>query len=138
MPFSYSRTIHFHETDAAGVVYFANVLTLCHEAYEASLAASGIDLRQFFSGIDSAIPVVHADVDFLQPIFCGDRIVIQCVPTAVSDSEFEIRYQLFHESLRDRPLCFACTRHVCIQPEARKRQELPAFMAQWLDQWRMQ
>ena len=50
--FVYTRSIRFHETDAAGVVYFANVLVLCHEAYEASLAAAGIDLGEFFSDPD--------------------------------------------------------------------------------------
>jgi 1,4-dihydroxy-2-naphthoyl-CoA hydrolase len=58
MAFIYSRTIHFQETDAAGVVYFANLLALCHEAYEASLAEAGVDLRQFFSsGGEVAVPV---------------------------------------------------------------------------------
>ncbi|MFS8118916.1 MAG: acyl-CoA thioesterase, partial [Microcoleus sp.] len=45
MSFSYTRTVRFQDTDAAGVVYFANVLAMCHEAYEASLAASGINLK---------------------------------------------------------------------------------------------
>ena len=48
MPFEYPRTIRFADTDAAGVVYFAQILSICHEAYEASLQASGIELRQFF------------------------------------------------------------------------------------------
>ncbi|MBD2021122.1 1,4-dihydroxy-2-naphthoyl-CoA hydrolase, partial [Leptolyngbya sp. FACHB-36] len=45
MPFVYSRTVRFSDTDAAGVVYFASALSICHEAYEASLAAVGVDLR---------------------------------------------------------------------------------------------
>ncbi|MEM9980588.1 MAG: acyl-CoA thioesterase, partial [Cyanobacteria bacterium P01_D01_bin.2] len=61
--YTYRRTIRFHETDAAGVVYFANVLTLCHEAYEASLAAAGINVRVFFGGGSLAVPVVHGSVD---------------------------------------------------------------------------
>ena len=48
MAFLYTRTIRFHETDAAGVVYFANLLTLCHEAYEAALAEAGLDVKSFF------------------------------------------------------------------------------------------
>jgi len=36
MPFTYSRTVHFADTDAAGVVFFANFLAICHEAYEES------------------------------------------------------------------------------------------------------
>ena len=46
MSFAYSRTIHFADTDAAGVVYFARYLSICHEAYEEALAAAGIDMKQ--------------------------------------------------------------------------------------------
>ena len=40
MPFTYERTIRLGDTDAAGIMFFANYLVLCHEAYEASLAAA--------------------------------------------------------------------------------------------------
>ena len=49
MSFYYRRIVHFQDTDAAGVVYFVNVLAICHEAYEASLAAFDINLKVFFS-----------------------------------------------------------------------------------------
>ncbi|MDJ0549913.1 MAG: 1,4-dihydroxy-2-naphthoyl-CoA hydrolase, partial [Microcystis aeruginosa] len=33
---SYERLIYLADTDAAGVVYFAHLLSICHEAYEFS------------------------------------------------------------------------------------------------------
>lgn len=71
MSFIYTRTVRFGDTDAAGVVYFANVLAICHEAYESSLAASGIDLKAFFSQGVIAIPIVHASIDFCVPCFAA-------------------------------------------------------------------
>jgi len=73
---SYFRTIRFADTDAAGVVYFASLLSICHEAYEASLLRIGVDMRQFFSGSSIALPIVHAEIDFFQPLMCGDQIQI--------------------------------------------------------------
>jgi 1,4-dihydroxy-2-naphthoyl-CoA hydrolase len=130
MTFIYDRTIHFSETDAAGVVYFANVLKLCHEAYEASLIASGIELRSFFSNSEIAVPIVHAEVDFLKPIFCGDRIAIELTPTVLNLSEFEIRYQLIKES---KLVSKALTRHVCISLQTRERIELSPSLQSWLN-----
>lgn len=95
MSFTYQRIVRFQDTDAAGVVYFANVLAICHEAYEASLAASGIDLNTFFRGTDVAIPIVHASVDFMRPLRCGDRLEIHLTPTPLSSSEFAIAYRVF-------------------------------------------
>ncbi|XGB38553.1 MAG: hypothetical protein LVT47_09140 [Cyanobacteria bacterium LVE1205-1] len=48
MPFTYTRSLWLRDTDTAGVVYFTSVLELCHEAYEASLMETGIQLH-FFS-----------------------------------------------------------------------------------------
>jgi 1,4-dihydroxy-2-naphthoyl-CoA hydrolase len=76
LSFTYHRTIRFSDTDAAGVVYFAKVLSICHEGYEASLAASGINLHSFFNNETVAIPIIHASVDFWRPMFCGDSIII--------------------------------------------------------------
>lgn len=138
--FDYCRTIRFHETDAAGVVYFANVITLCHEAYEAALMAEGFNLALFFSAAgDVAVPIVHAQTDFYRPMRCGDRIKIRLVPKQLNDTSFEISYTLYPHSddLPDDPqtkrlIAKALTRHVCIQPVAQKRQALPDEITRWI------
>ena len=99
---SYSRVVRFGETDAAGVVYFAELLRFCHEAYEDGLAQVGVDVRAFFSGSGVAegdyaiaVPVVHAQADFYRPMFCGDRITIDLRPKQLGADSFEIVYDVF-------------------------------------------
>ena len=135
MPFVYQRTVRFGDTDAAGVVYFANVLSMCHEAYEASLAAAGMDLKGFFSGIDVALPIAHASVDFFRPIACGDRLEIHLTPKLLQESEFEIAYAVFLADQPARSVSNAHTRHVCIDLATRSRRSLPVDISQWLLQW---
>jgi len=134
MPFTYARTIRFQDTDAAGVVYFANLLPMCHEAYEESLSAVGIQLQAFFGSNAVAIPIVHASVDFFQPMFCGDRQLIHLTPQRLDNHKFEIAYEILKQG-SDRLVAKAITRHVCIDPASRTRQELPAIMIQWLHHW---
>lgn len=132
MVFNYSRTVRFRDTDAAGVVYFANVLAMCHEAYEASLAASGINLKAFFSNSKVAIPIVSARVDFRRPMFCGDNLIIELIPHKLSENEFEIAYKIFIGDVKDKPAATAITKHVCINPESRKRQIFSEEIMEWL------
>lgn len=132
MAFTYTRTIRFQDTDAAGVVYFANVLAMCHEAYEESLAASGINLKVFFTNQSVAIPIVHASVDFLRPMFCGDLIFIHLNAEQIGSDKFEINYTII--ALKQQ-VAKAITKHVCINPATRTRQQLPTEMMQWLQQW---
>jgi 1,4-dihydroxy-2-naphthoyl-CoA hydrolase len=141
MPFTYSRTIHFADTDAAGVVYFANFLSICHEAYEASLAAAGINLKAFFRVGAVIFPIVHAEIDYLQPVGCGDRLHIHIQPTRLSNHKFQLHYTLFtdasnapvngQENLPD-PLARATTVHLCIESTTRNRTNLPQEIEHWL------
>ena len=133
MPFIYQRTIRFQDTDAAGVVYFANVLAICHEAYEESLAALGIDLKSFFNNPDAAVPIVHASVDFFHPLFCGDKVSIHLTPQYKGADYFEIAYQMLAPS--EQQIAKVITEHVCVHPTSRNRQQLPSDMMQWFKQW---
>jgi 1,4-dihydroxy-2-naphthoyl-CoA hydrolase len=132
MPFTHNRTVRFQDTDAAGVVYFANVLSICHEAYEASLAASGINLKSFFNNPTAAIPIIHASVDFLRPMFCGDNLLIHLTPQQLGENKFEIAYQIVEASSSEQQLAKAITKHVCINPITRTRTQLPEAITQWL------
>ena len=128
----YTRTIHFQDTDAAGVVYFANVLSICHEAYEASLANSGIELRSFFRDPNFAIPIVHANVDFFRPMFCGDVVTVNLKAVKLSDSEFEVAYEIVSAYGENPKLARGLTRHVCIETLRRRRHPLPEPLQKWL------
>ncbi|MBD0346571.1 MAG: acyl-CoA thioesterase [Coleofasciculus sp. Co-bin14] len=132
MSFIYNRTVRFQDTDAAGVVYFANVLSMCHEAYEASLAASGIDLKLFFRNPAAAIPIIHSSVDFFLPMFCGNQLLIHLTPQQLSETKFEITYQVVSASSSEQQFAKAITRHVCINPANRTKIQLPEAIVQWL------
>lgn len=139
-PFTYHRVVRFQDTDAAGVVYFANVLSICHEAYEAWLAAIGINLKEFFSGQSFAIPIVHAEIDFLQPMFCGETYAINLTPTLLNDSQFrDNKFQLSYAILlseNNTHISRATTLHVCIDPQTRTRTFLPSELLEQMQEQR--
>ncbi|MEH2169272.1 MAG: thioesterase family protein [Nostoc sp.] len=130
MPFTYNRTVRFQDTDAAGVVYFANVLSICHEVYEESLEASSINLKDFFTNPSVGFPIVHASVDFLRPIFVGDKLFISLIPQKIGVDKFEITYEI---TMGEMVVAKAITRHVCIDVSSRSKQELADEIIQWLE-----
>ncbi|MGD1898173.1 MAG: acyl-CoA thioesterase [Phormidesmis sp.] len=94
--FRHLHVIRFQETDAAGVMYFANLLTLCHEAYEVALAAAGFDITHFFSRENAvAVPIVHTEADFYRPMHCGETVAIYPRATQLSAHSFEICYKIY-------------------------------------------
>jgi 1,4-dihydroxy-2-naphthoyl-CoA hydrolase len=129
---TYYRTIRLSDTDGAGVVYFASLLSICHEAYEASLETAEIDLKTFFRDPQIAIPIVHAEITFFHPLWSGDRLKIDLTPVQLSQTEFEITYKIFLSSPEAKSIAKAKTRHVCINPSTRRRVPLSDSMVQWL------
>lgn len=129
---AYTRSIRFQDTDAAGVVYFANLLAICHEAYEDSLMVAGIDVRDFFRQGETIVPIVHASVDFFQPLHCGDRISIQLSVSQSKPSDFEIAYEIYLENNTNQLVSKAKTKHVCIDTQTRTRKALPESLLNWL------
>lgn len=115
---------------------------MCHEAYEASLVASHIDLKSFFSNPALAIPIIESHADFFRPMHCGDKIHISLGPELISPTEFSIAYDLavMTDQVGDdtsplQKVAHAVTHHVAINPAQRKRIELPDMMLQWIEQW---
>lgn len=130
MYFTYCRTIRLSDTDGAGVVYFAHALSICHEAYEASLEVSGINLKDFFTHPSVAIPIVHANVDFFRPMFCGDQLEVSLFPHKITGNKFEVSYEMM---VTDVLVAKAVTRHVCIDVVSREKRDLSAEMIHWLE-----
>ncbi|NCO75670.1 MAG: acyl-CoA thioesterase [Cyanobacteria bacterium] len=128
--FSYQRKIYFADTDGAGVVYFTNLLSICHESYEEYLSYLTINLQEFFTNKLIAIPIIHAQIDFFKPLFCGDVIIITLEGKLINNKVFEISYEIYKENVL---IAKALTRHICINPQSRKTQEIPLIIKKELE-----
>ncbi len=132
MFFEYHRTIHFGDTDAAGVVFFANYLVICHEAYEESLAAAGIDLHAFFGQHGVVIPVSQSHAEYFRPLACGDKVRVTVKPAPLARDSFVIDYDLYRRGRPDKLAARVHTEHVCIAARSRRRSSLPRPLALWI------
>ncbi len=130
MTFSYLRTVYLADTDAAGVIFFARGMELCHEAYEEWLASIGMSISKLLQEKKLALPIVHGEIDFFRPIFCGDKLQIVLESEQVNDTEFAIAYQFSLLSNPNKIVIKAKTTHVCINPVTRVRTSLPSNIIQ--------
>ncbi len=129
---SYYRTIYLSDTDAAGVVYFSSLLSICHEAYERELQLVGINLKNLFSNTEIAIPITHAEIDFYQPLFCGCSLRLDISVLDYDNTEFSIIYHVVSESFPNKYSAIAKTTHVSININSRERIDLATPISNWL------
>ena len=88
----YKRRIAFHETDAAGVVYFANYFRLAEEAETHALASLGSVVPR-----DGYLyPRVHAEADYLAPLRFFDEVSVHASIIRIGSSSVHWKFDIFH------------------------------------------
>ena len=94
MPFVHHRTVRLADTDAAGVVYFARTLSICHEAYEEALAAAGIKLADLLGANGIVVPISRSEAGYKRPLRPGDKLRITVAPSPLTEHSFAIRFEI--------------------------------------------
>lgn len=92
--FTYTTTIRLHNTDAAGLLFFAEQFRLAHDAYETFMESIGFAFAPLIRTSPFLLPIVHAEADLLQRLETGDRITIQVVAERIGTTSFTLAYTL--------------------------------------------
>lgn len=72
--FVFPVRVYYEDTDAAGVVYYANYLRFMERARTEWLESLGLPLAEFEQKHGIAFAVHRAEIDFLQPARLNDRL----------------------------------------------------------------
>lgn len=109
--FKVERRIQFYDCDPAGILFFSKVFDICHAAYEILLEQKEAE-RNYFDDPDIAIPLVHAESNYVQPISYGMRVITDIQVKEIGDTSFTISYRI--TSSKGDLLASVKTIHVCI------------------------
>ena len=124
--YTYQTKIKLHETDAAGLLFFANQFKLVHDAYESLLENVGFGFAQLLRDKDFFLPIVHAEADYKLPLFVGDVIEIQVTVEKIGDTSFTFAYKLVNH--KGELVGTAKTVHVTIDKATHTKIPLPSDM----------
>jgi 1,4-dihydroxy-2-naphthoyl-CoA hydrolase len=94
--YSFSTTVRLHHTDAAGILFFANLFIIAHECYETYLDPE-VNFHFMFNEKKLMMPIVHAGADYLKPLRVSDRITIQLRLKEIGKSSFHLGYDIINE-----------------------------------------
>ena len=107
----------YGDTDAMGVVYYANYFRYFEAARTELLRAIGMPYRQL-EAEGFMLPVAEAHAKYHAPARYDDALVLQTTITRVRFSSVEIAYRMTRED--DASLIVTGnTRHACIGPSGR-------------------
>jgi len=72
----FALTVYFEDTDAYGIVYYANYLKFMERARSDMIRAVGVDQAAELRASGSAYAVVEVDIKYRQPGRLGDDLIV--------------------------------------------------------------
>jgi 1,4-dihydroxy-2-naphthoyl-CoA hydrolase len=131
--YEHQLRVRFHHTDPAGIVFFANILVYCHEAYEEMLRAGGTPLEEIIQSGEQALPIGHAEATFKRPFRAGQLVTVRVTVGRIGDRSFRVDYDLFGE--KELHLATAGTVHVAVDPRTGRSTGLALPLRQLLEKY---
>lgn len=123
--YKYQTVIRLHLTDAAGVVYFANLFVLAHECYESFLAQDN-SIGDIIEQGEFIIPIVHAEADYKKPLKLSEKVAVEMSLNKMAKSSFELDFTFINDS--SQVAVEVKTTHTVLQRDTRKPVDLPQFL----------
>jgi len=116
--FSFPIRVYYEDTDAAGVVYYANYLRYMERARTEWLEALGFPLAAFEREHRVAFAVHRAEIDFLRPARLNDRIAVSVEARDRGACRLVVAQQVVRdgETLVDATIALACVDPLRFRP----------------------
>jgi acyl-CoA thioester hydrolase len=113
--------IYYEDTDAGGVVYYANYLRYLERARTEYLLEKGIDVALCHNK-GYLFAVIHVDIQYKKPARLGETIQVTTVMAGMTNATITLKHQIF----RGDVLLIEATVKVASINKDGKPQRLPA------------
>lgn len=123
--------VRMHDTDMAGIIFFASQFRFAHDALEDFTASEGLGFDHVFHKAHFVFVIVHAEADYLASLAVGDPLEVHLTVEHLGNSSFTICYNIYKP---ERVLVgTAKTVHVTLDAKSRKKIPIPASLRKILE-----
>jgi len=123
--FTWPVRVYWEDTDAGGVVYYANYLKFLERARTEWLSALGLEQDRLAETAGVVFVVRRVEADYLRPARFNDRLEVRCELAEVNRASLSMAQEVRRgEDL----LLAALVRVACVDREAFRPARIPAFV----------
>lgn len=116
--------VRLDDTDAAGILFFANQFRFIHDALDDFFDSEGHSFGKMLSEEGFIFVIVHAQSDYLAPMTVGDKLDIHVMVEKIGTTSFTMLFDIYKS--KDHLLVGkAKTVHVCIDRIERTKKPIP-------------
>jgi 1,4-dihydroxy-2-naphthoyl-CoA hydrolase len=116
------NTVRMHDSDMAGIIFFANQFRFVHDAWEDFLHSEGISLSDLVQNSPYLFVIVHVEGDYFAALQVGDPLEVHFTVAHIGTSSFSCNYEIFR---RGELVGTAKMVHVTVESKSRTKIAIP-------------
>ena len=124
-PFEWPVRVYYEDTDAQGVVYYANYFRFTERARTEWLRALGVDQERMLNEDRRMFVVVNATADFISPARFNDQLIVTAALADLSRAAFDIEQRVYRDSTAGPLLLTSTIRAAFLDADTLKPKRIP-------------
>lgn len=124
-PFTWPVRVYYEDSDAQGLVYFANYFKFMERARTEWLRSLGVEQDVLLHRLRRFFVVVDTQADFLAPARFNDELMVTAGLISLARASFLIEQRIFRNNLDGDLLCRGTTRAAYLDADSLKPVRLP-------------
>ena len=127
-PFHWPVRVYYEDTDAPGVVYYANYFRFMERARTEWLRALGVNQERMLNEDRRMFVVTRTELDFIVPARFNDELIITARLAGLSRATFDIEQIIYRDNLDGTVCCRGSVRAAFLNADTLKPQRVPASL----------
>ncbi len=124
-PFAWRIRVYYEDTDAQGVVYYANYFRFMERARTEWLRTLGVDMVKMADEERRILVVASATVDFVSPARLSDQIVVTAERGESTRATFEIKQEIYRDRFGGELLTRGAVKVAYLDSDSMKPKRIP-------------
>ncbi len=127
--FAWPVRIYWEDTDAGGVVYYANYLRFLERARTEWLRSIGVEQGELLRTRGLLFAIVNVEASYLKPARYDDLLQVTCGIATRTRTSVTFAQEVYRGSLAGELLLVAGIRAVCLDAATFRPRPIPDFLA---------
>lgn len=133
-PFAIPVRIYWEDTDAGGIVYYANYFKFMERARTEWLRARGVEQEQFREEQKRLFVVVDVEAHFRRPARYGELLHVTCEIAEAARASLTFKQEIFRNGAGGELLLDGRVRVACLDADNFRPRPLPDRLLQETDE----
>lgn len=127
-PFTWPVRVYYEDTDAQGLVYFANYFKFMEHARTEWLRSLGVEQDVLMNDLRRYFVVIDTNAQFLKPAKFNDELIATARLADHTRATFLIEQNIYRDSLEGELLCKGMTKAAYVNADTQKAVRIPELL----------